>query len=135
MSDSQVIGGVGISVQIDESLFSKRKNHCGRILPAQWVLGGVESDSKNCFVELVPNRTKESLLEVIRRRVKPGTLIITDCWASYVGLENIGYDHLTVNHTYNFVDPQTLVHTQKVENLCFFLKKETNQSVALKGKN
>lgn len=28
----------------------------------------------------------------------------------------MGYNHLTVNHTYEFVDPFTGAHTENVEN-------------------
>ena len=36
-------------------------------------------------------------------------------WAAYNGLQGPLYQHGTVNHTYNFVDPQTGVTTNHVE--------------------
>ena len=32
---------------------------------------------------------------------------MSDCWKAYNCLNNKGYVHLTVNHSYNFVDPDT----------------------------
>lgn len=28
-------------VEVDESLFTKRKNHCGRMMKETWVVGGI----------------------------------------------------------------------------------------------
>ncbi len=126
------IGGPNQTVQIDESQFSKRKFNRGQVYPQQWVFAGVDSLTDDCFVELVPNRTRQTLLEVIKRRIKPGTTIVSDCWASYQGLELHGYNHLTVNHTYNFVDPDSGAHTQKVESFWFTAKMRNKKECGTK---
>ena len=57
-----MIGGPGKIIEIDEALFGRRKNHKGRIIAGQWVVGGIDRSAKNqCFLVPVPNRTKESL--------------------------------------------------------------------------
>ena len=38
-----VIGGPGIEVEIDESMFGKRKYNRGRQVDGHWVFGGIES--------------------------------------------------------------------------------------------
>lgn len=37
-----LIGGVNKIMEIDESLFARRKSHVCRILPEQWIFGGRE---------------------------------------------------------------------------------------------
>ena len=37
-------------------------------------------------------------------------------WKAYDCLQDKGYQHLTVNHSLNFVDPDTGAHTQGIEN-------------------
>jgi len=55
----------------------------------------------------VQDRTEDTLLACIKKWIMPGTTIISDCWKSYNCLNSEGFQHLTVNHTYNFVDPDT----------------------------
>lgn len=64
---NEKIGGVGKIVEIDESVFSKRKYHRGRVVPQTWVFGGIDrADSNQLFMEIVPDRSQETLLEVIK---------------------------------------------------------------------
>ena len=56
MEDSESIGGEGKVVQIDESKFGKRKYHRGHHVEGQWVFGGIENDSRKCFLIAVEKR-------------------------------------------------------------------------------
>lgn len=112
---SEKLGGTGRVVEIDEAKFGKRKYNRGRLIDGQWVFGGFERETKNLFVVPVNDRTKDSLLAVIKDKILPGTTIISDCWKAYNCLSNENFVHQTVNHSYNFVDPDTGAHTQNIE--------------------
>ncbi|GBO43469.1 hypothetical protein AVEN_207531-1 [Araneus ventricosus] len=74
------IGGVGKIAEIDESKFGKRKYNRRRRVEGKWVFGGLLRYSNDCFFEVVDERSADVLLEVIKRRILPGTTIMSDCW-------------------------------------------------------
>ena len=117
------IGGPGSTVEIDESKFGKRKYHRGRFIEGQWVFGGICRETKACFLVPVERRDRDTLLPIIRAQILPGTRVMSDLWKSYDCLQNEGYQHLTVNHCLNFVDPDTGAHTQGIENTWWGVKR------------
>ncbi|GBN92361.1 hypothetical protein AVEN_268008-1 [Araneus ventricosus] len=113
--EMEMLGGVGVVVEIDESKFGKRKYNKGKQVNGKWVFGGVERGSKRSFFCVVEDRTAETLIEITKKFVKPGSTVLSDCWGSYNGLMAEGYVHHTVNHSKNFKDPITGVHTNGIE--------------------
>ena len=64
----------------------------------------------------VPDRTKETRLPIIHKHIKKGTTIMSDQWKAYHDLQEEGFQHGTVCHKYNFVNPEDAnVHTQNIE--------------------
>jgi len=113
-----VIGGPNCTVEIDESLFTRRKNHRGRQLPQQWAFGGICRETAECFMFAVPDRGAATLMPIITQCIRPGTTIISDQWRAYNGIvaaPGMGYTHETVNHSLHFVDPNTGANTQRIE--------------------
>ncbi|XP_067652209.1 uncharacterized protein [Haliotis asinina] len=115
-SDSEQIGGPGTTVEIDESKFGKRKYHRGKRVDGVWVLGGIERESRQVFLTSLPDRSADTLIPIIEKYVAKGTTIITDCWKAYSKLGQLGYTHLTVNHSEHFKDPETGAHTNTIES-------------------
>lgn len=109
------IGGPGHIVEIDESLFARRKYNRGRLVPEQWIFGGYDQQTKEGFLVPVPRRDAATLLPIIQQWVFPNTTVWSDMWAAYNNLGQLGYQHGTVNHSLNFVDPVTGVCTNRVE--------------------
>ena len=69
-------------------------------------------------MEIVATRDAATLLPIIQQHVRPGTVIWSDQWAAYSRVQHLTpvaqYD--TVNHSIEFVNPTTGVHTQNVES-------------------
>lgn len=118
------IGGPMRIVEIDESKFTKRKYNVGRLNNSPWVVGGIDTTTGDTFYVSVLHRDAQTLRTVISENVEVGSIIMTDCWKGYLNLEELGYTHFTVNHTYNFVDPLNGANTQKIENSWSHLKRK-----------
>lgn len=78
-------------------------------LPAYggWVLGILVKDNvlpPRPIFRVVPNRSKEVLLQLIYTYLYQGTSIDTDGWPAYRTLGRY-YRHRVVNHSQHFVDP------------------------------
>ena len=69
-------------------------------------------------LEILPNndKTATSLLPLIKKHVLPETTKVKDGWKGYINLGDHGFDHHTVIHERNFVDPLTGANTQTVES-------------------
>lgn len=115
-TNSEKLGGVGVEVEIDESKFGKRKNNRGKNVKGAWVFGGIERNTGRTFLVQVHNRTRETLLGLIKEWIAPGSIILSDCWKSYECLGEEGFIHLSVNHKLFFKDPVTGVHTNTIES-------------------
>jgi len=115
----ELIGGPGIVVEIDESKFAKRKYHRGKKCgDGSWIFGGVErTDSRRFFAVPVMKRDAETLLPIIQAFIHPQSIIMSDKWSAYNNISKLeeGYDHQTVNHSKNFVDPLTGACTNRIE--------------------
>lgn len=117
------IGGRGKIVQIDESLFSKRKYNVGREVRKIWIVGGIQYDTNEVFFVETFYRSSTHLNQIILENVELGTIIYTDKWKGYNDLNDLGYFHYTVNHKTNFVDPTSGVNTQKIEGYWSVVKR------------
>ena len=90
-----------------------RTNYSANDCPSSTTL----TQTNKCFLDVCPNnrRSERILLPIILQHVAPGTTIITDKWKAYINLDRHGFIHHDVNHSRNFVDPQTGAHTNTIE--------------------
>ena len=122
------LGGYGKIVEFDESFFpGKPKYNRGRRLGEdawddddKWVFGMTERGTLDAVAIQVPsNRSRKDLLPYIDQYCKTGTIFCSDGWKAYNKLQNNleleDILHFSVNHSENFVDPETGAHTQTIE--------------------
>jgi transposase-like protein len=81
----------------------------------QWVFGAYDVEEKRGWIQLVDDRSANTLLPLIQEWCLPGTIIVSDGWAAYNGVVNLGFEHRVVIHENHFVDPLTGTHTNNVE--------------------
>ena len=54
----------------------------------------------------------------------PGTVIYSDQFTPYILLNQLGYIHVSVNHSKNFVYPDSGAHTNTIEGVWALVKKK-----------
>ena len=125
------LGGFGKIVEMDECYFpGKPKFNCGRRLgnskdscwedDKKWVNAMTERGSLDAVAVQVPScRSRKVLLPHIEQHCLQGSIFCSDGWKAYnklidhLKLEDV--EHYAVNHSENYVDPETGAHTQTIE--------------------
>ena len=68
----QVIGSPDHVAEIDESCFGKRKYNRGQILrEQQWVFGGIDIQTRQCFLVCVHRKHAQALIPIIQQYILP----------------------------------------------------------------
>ncbi|KYN01319.1 hypothetical protein ALC62_07938 [Cyphomyrmex costatus] len=105
--NSQKLGGLGHTIEIDGAKIARRKNcDVTKKIKGNWVYGGFERKTKKIFIVPVEIGTKEALLQTIKEWVLPGTNIVSHFWKFYNCLNDKSYKNLKRKHSYKFIDPK-----------------------------
>lgn len=119
MYRKQKLGRNGNAIEIDESIFAQvtRDGKKEKI----WVLGFYERGTKEARAIFVPDRTEETLTQVILENCEVGAEIYTDFWRGYNGLKNY-YTHRVVNKQQKGNGTSEFQTTNRVESLWSVIK-------------
>ena len=119
LASAAVIEGVGVNVEVVEALFVRRKADVGKPGRRQRVFGGIEVGTagrkgRKGFLVAVSSQYAATLLPIIQQYIAPGSTVVSDCWATYNIVGQIGYTHLTLNHQIQFENPHNAAGTKRV---------------------
>ncbi len=118
------LGGPQKIVEIDETKIGKRKYHRGHRVEGAWVFGAIEREGEQGFkLCKVHRRDAPTLMGLIKRWIRPGSIIMSDCWKAYDGIAHQGFQHLKVNHKLTFKNPETGACTNLIEGSWLHVKK------------
>jgi len=93
----------------------------------RWVFGGYCVPQKKGFLIPVRRRDRRTLLPLIENHIAQGSEIHSDEHGAYKCLRRLGWNHKTVKHKQNFVDPLTGAHTQGIESFWAGIKRQIRQ--------
>ena len=89
-------------LELDESYFGgKRKGNRGRGAFNKAIVFGILERNGKVYTKVVPDVTKETLMDVIRTKTQKGSVFYTDCFKSYKSLKQFG-KHMKINHQHTF---------------------------------
>ena len=92
----RTVGGPGKLVYVDETLMKGVRTR-GRRGGGKAILFGMR-DADHVVSAVVPNRSKPVLFDILRERVHPDSILVTDAWPAYRNLREAGWRHEIVNH-------------------------------------
>ena len=105
--NSNKIGGEGIVIHFDETPITSRHGNTGRYMPSNtvWVVGAINIYTRGSFLKFLPSRSRNDLFHFLNEWILPGSVVHTDCLASYNTLSSLGFTHFSVNHSRNLISP------------------------------
>lgn len=102
-------------VEADESYFGgKRKGQRGRGAKGKIAVFGLLKRRGKVYTAIVPNARTETLLPIIKAKVKPDSIVYTDTFKSYNALDVTDFHHRRINHSETFVSEYN--HINGIEN-------------------
>jgi transposase-like protein len=125
------LGGNGGIVEVDETYIGgkarnmhakvRRRRNVKDIGAKSMVMGAIERGGK-VYAQVVSNRKKETIKEVIFPAIEHGTTVHTDEFPAYIyAAKDAEFEHKVINHLERYVDGN--IHTNGIENFWSCLKR------------
>ena len=102
-------------VEVDESYFGgRRKGKRGRGSAGKVPVFGLLKRGGKVYALPVPDARRKTLMPIIRSKIKPDSIVYTDCFTPYDDLDVSEFHHVRINHGELFADGKN--HINGIEN-------------------
>ena len=102
-------------VELDESYFGgNRKGKRGRGAKDKVPVFGILKRGSLVYTQIIDNTKTDTLMPIIRSKIKPDSIVYTDNYRSYNALDVSEFKHYRVNHISHFVEGSN--HINGIEN-------------------
>ena len=107
---------LGGEIELDESYFGgTRKGKRGRGAAGKTIVFGILKRDGVVYTKVITDTTTKTLMPIIRRKIRPDSVVYTDSWRSYNALDVSEFHHQRINHATHFVKPNGN-HINGIEN-------------------
>ncbi len=102
-------------IELDESYFGGiRKGKRGRGAAGKIPVFGILKRGGKVYTQIVSDTKSSTLMPIIRDKIRPDSVVYTDCYRSYNVLDVSKFKHFRINHSQLFANKQN--HINGIEN-------------------
>ena len=102
-------------IEVNESYFGgRRKGKRGRGTGNKVPVFGLLKRNGSVYACIIPNAKADTLIPIIREKVKPDGIVYTDSFRSYNALDVSEFAHYRINHSKEFAQDRN--HINGIEN-------------------
>ncbi len=107
---------LGGEIELDESYFGGvQKGKRGRGAGGKVVVFGILKRGSVVYTKVIEDAKTETLMPIIRNKIKPDSVVYTDSFRSYNALDVSEFHHHRINHSTHFAE-QKFNHINGIEN-------------------
>jgi transposase len=98
-------------IEVDESYFGgHRKGKRGRGAAGKVPVFGLLKRQGKVYVAIIANARSDTLIPIIREKIRPDSLVYTDAFGSYDVLDVSEFHHMRINHSKLFADQRNHIN-------------------------
>jgi len=102
-------------IEMDESYFGgKRKGKRGRGAAGKVAVFGILKRGGQVYTQIILDAKTDTLMPIIQEKVRPDSVVYTDCWRGYNALDPSEFKHYRINHSELFANKHN--HINGIEN-------------------